>query len=203
MSSPNTTATKAAEVTFGVTGMTCASCVRRIEKALGKAVGVLEASGNLATEKARVAYDPALVTPEQLQTAVEQAGYGMRDMPTATTPVAIAQAQTNGRVNSEEAVAMSSVSVVTNALRLRGFRRPASAEEIPHPPLGERAREYDYLASIVVAAFAADILALIGAQTNRAIPSLGPVAIKPRTSVRSPSDVRRHPDLPQLVATSA
>ena len=36
-------------------------------------------------------------------------------------------------------MAMSSVSVVTNALRLRGFRRPASAEEILHPPL-RRAR---------------------------------------------------------------
>ena len=35
---------------------------------------------------------------------------------------------------------MSSVSVVTNALRLRGFRRPASAEEILHPPLRRAGR---------------------------------------------------------------
>ena len=46
------------------------------------------------------------------------------------------------------AMAMSSVSVVTNALRLRGFRRPASAEEILHPPLGERVREWAYLVAI-------------------------------------------------------
>ena len=42
------------EVTFPVTGMTCASCVRRIEKRLGKVAGVADASVNLATEKARV-----------------------------------------------------------------------------------------------------------------------------------------------------
>src|ERR671923_2949410 len=39
------------------------------------------------------------------------------------------------------AMAMSSVSVVTNALRLRAFRRPRDAQEILRPPLGERLRE--------------------------------------------------------------
>lgn len=43
---------------------------------------------------------------------------------------------------------MSSVSVVTNALRLRGFRRPVSAAEILHPALGARVREYAYLVGI-------------------------------------------------------
>ena len=56
-----------AEVTFPVTGMTCASCVRRVEKALTKVPGVAEASVNLATENAKVAFDPAAVTTEQLR----------------------------------------------------------------------------------------------------------------------------------------
>jgi Cu+-exporting ATPase len=50
------------------------------------------------------------------------------------------------------AMAMSSVSVVTNALRLRSFRAPESPEQILHPPLGERIREYGYLAGIAVVA---------------------------------------------------
>ena len=50
------------------------------------------------------------------------------------------------------AMAMSSVSVVTNALRLRAFRAPESPEQILHPPLGERIREYGYLAGIAVVA---------------------------------------------------
>jgi Cu+-exporting ATPase len=41
------------ELTFPVTGMTCASCVRRVEKALAKVEGVAEASVNLASEQAR------------------------------------------------------------------------------------------------------------------------------------------------------
>jgi Cu+-exporting ATPase len=50
------------------------------------------------------------------------------------------------------AMAMSSVSVVTNALRLRSFRAPESPEQILHPPLGERIRDYGYLAGIAVLA---------------------------------------------------
>ncbi|MBA2633809.1 MAG: copper-translocating P-type ATPase [Chloroflexi bacterium] len=50
------------------------------------------------------------------------------------------------------AMAMSSVSVVTNALRLRSFRAPESPEQILHPPLAERVREYGYLAGIAVVA---------------------------------------------------
>src|SRR5215211_3353946 len=65
------------EITFPVTGMTCASCVRRIEKSLSKVDGVAEANVNLATEQARVAYDPALVGLDQLKGAVEKAGYGV------------------------------------------------------------------------------------------------------------------------------
>src|ERR1700716_2027629 len=71
---------EATEVSFPVTGMTCASCVRRIEKALGKVQGVQEASVNLATEKARVVYDPRVASPAQMQAAVEKAGYGAREL---------------------------------------------------------------------------------------------------------------------------
>jgi Cu+-exporting ATPase len=73
------------EVTFPVTGMTCASCVRRIEKALGRVEGVREANVNLATEKAHVVYDPHLASPEHMRAAVEKAGYGVRDFPEVQT----------------------------------------------------------------------------------------------------------------------
>ncbi|MGH8071846.1 MAG: heavy metal translocating P-type ATPase [Candidatus Entotheonellia bacterium] len=73
------------EVSFAVIGMTCASCVRRIEKALGKVNGVREASVNLATGKARVAFDPAVAHVDQLKAAVEKAGYAIGTLPASST----------------------------------------------------------------------------------------------------------------------
>ena len=73
----STTETPTTEITLPVSGMTCASCVRRVEKALNKVEGVQDASVNLATEKATVLFDPALATPGAMQAAVEKAGYGV------------------------------------------------------------------------------------------------------------------------------
>ena len=55
------------------------------------------------------------------------------------------------------AMAMSSVSVVSNAQRLRRFRRPASAQEILHPPLRARLSQYSYLTTVAAAAIAIGI----------------------------------------------
>ena len=52
------------------------------------------------------------------------------------------------------AMAMSSVSVVSNALRLRKFKRPASVDAILHPPMVDRVREWGYLAGIAIIAIA-------------------------------------------------
>jgi Cu+-exporting ATPase len=68
-----------AETTLAITGMTCASCARRIEKSLAKVDGVSAATINLATERATVVYDPSLVSRETLKAAVEKTGYGVRD----------------------------------------------------------------------------------------------------------------------------
>ncbi|MCA1697013.1 MAG: heavy metal translocating P-type ATPase, partial [Actinobacteria bacterium] len=63
-------------VTIPVTGMTCASCVRRVERALSKKEGVASASVNFAAEKATVEYDPAKSSPDDLIGTIEGAGYG-------------------------------------------------------------------------------------------------------------------------------
>jgi len=62
---------------FRITGMTCATCAARVEKALSEAPGVSSASVNLASEKATVAYNPSVTSEEALVSAVANAGYGV------------------------------------------------------------------------------------------------------------------------------
>ena len=66
------------EITLPVEGMTCASCVNRVERFLRKTDGVVDASVNLATEQAHVRFDPATTGRDELQRAVVAAGYGIR-----------------------------------------------------------------------------------------------------------------------------
>ena len=65
-----------AAVDLAVDGMTCASCVGRVERSLSRVPGVLGAQVNLATETARVRVAGA--SPEALVRAVEKAGYKAR-----------------------------------------------------------------------------------------------------------------------------
>jgi P-type Cu+ transporter len=61
------------DINLAIEGMTCASCVARVERALGRVPGVREASVNLATHSARVSIDGA--GGDALLQAVEKAGY--------------------------------------------------------------------------------------------------------------------------------
>jgi Cu+-exporting ATPase len=67
-----------------ITGMTCASCVRRVEKALAKVDGVTAAEVNLATERATVTVSSA-VGADRLVAAVAAAGYGAHRLEAPTT----------------------------------------------------------------------------------------------------------------------
>ena len=69
---------------LAIEGMTCASCVGRVEKALKKVPGVLEATVNLATERARVRFLAGLVAAADLEAAIKQAGYSARRLSPAS-----------------------------------------------------------------------------------------------------------------------
>ncbi|MDX1374310.1 MAG: copper ion binding protein, partial [Burkholderiales bacterium] len=64
-----------ATLELAIGGMTCANCSNRVERALRATPGVIEASVNLASERATLRYFPATVSPEALAGAVEDAGY--------------------------------------------------------------------------------------------------------------------------------
>jgi Cu+-exporting ATPase len=64
-----------AELDLPVLGMTCASCVNRIERYLSRADGVTDANVNLATERATVRFDPGVIDRAGIVGAIEAAGY--------------------------------------------------------------------------------------------------------------------------------
>ncbi|HEX3428916.1 MAG TPA: cation transporter, partial [Candidatus Limnocylindrales bacterium] len=69
------------EIELPISGMTCASCVNRIERFLGKAEGVEAASVNLATEIATVRYRADVTGRAELTRAIEAAGYELKPPP--------------------------------------------------------------------------------------------------------------------------
>ena len=75
MNTSSSSFVSAATLDIGIAGMTCASCVARVEKALKKVPGVQSATVNLATESARVIYAPADQMEARLRRSVRDAGY--------------------------------------------------------------------------------------------------------------------------------
>lgn len=80
---------------LGVTGMTCTSCSSRVERKLNKLEGV-SASVNFATEAAAIEYDSQSVSPQELISVVESAGYGAFDMAGAKTEEPEAEKSSDG-----------------------------------------------------------------------------------------------------------
>jgi len=68
-------ATPLTELSLPVVGMTCASCVTRIERFLARADGVADAAVNLATERATVHFDPERIDRGGIVAAIQAAGY--------------------------------------------------------------------------------------------------------------------------------
>ncbi len=71
---------KIEKLSLPVEGMTCASCVARVEKAISKFDGVKNVNVNLATEKASIEFDPNKVDLKQIAQSIEDAGYKL-DLP--------------------------------------------------------------------------------------------------------------------------
>jgi len=115
------------EITLTVTGMTCANCVARVEKALRKVPGVVEAGVNLATEHATVRYLPNAASPGQLKAAVRDAGYDVVDTASPSERVDAEQAarEHNLAVQGQQLVLATSLSVPLVLLTMLPMLVPA------------------------------------------------------------------------------
>lgn len=70
------------QILLPIAGMTCASCAKSVERAIAAIEGVADVSVNIATEKARVIYDPSKTRISEIKNAVDQAGYKALELET-------------------------------------------------------------------------------------------------------------------------
>lgn len=121
------------KLTLPITGMTCASCVARVEKALKAVPGVVQASVNGATEQALLVVDAASAPAAAIavQAAVVKAGYGLpdesRDLRIAGMTCASCVGRVEKALNRLPGVLEASVNLATNTARVR--RLAGSADD--------------------------------------------------------------------------
>ena len=112
-------------VTIAVTGMTCAACQARVQRALAKTPGVDAAAVNLMMNNAAVTYDPAVASPERLVDAIRATGYGA-ELPAAAKSATREQAEQDATRRDEfrdlrnKAAFAFVVGVVTMAASMSG-----------------------------------------------------------------------------------
>ncbi|MGE5849232.1 MAG: heavy metal translocating P-type ATPase [Candidatus Methylomirabilota bacterium] len=80
--------TEGATATFAIEGITCASCVTKIESALKETPGVVKATVNIGTEEATVEYLPSVADLPTIKRAVGSAGYKVVEAPAPASPEA-------------------------------------------------------------------------------------------------------------------
>ncbi len=122
------------QVTFRIDGMTCASCVGRIEHALGKVPGVGKNVVNLATKRATVDFDPAEARIDDVLAAVKNAGYSPRPEEMDISILGMTCASCVGRVErairNVPGVVSVDVNLATNRAHVTSIRGPAGFTDI-------------------------------------------------------------------------
>ncbi len=103
------------QVVLPIEGMTCASCVNRIERFLRKTEGVIEANVNLATERATVTIQPGLADRGALISAVEAAGYDVRPEALPSAALELDPDQVVRQRERRELIIQAGVSIVVAA----------------------------------------------------------------------------------------
>jgi Cu+-exporting ATPase len=106
-------------ISFPVSGMTCAACQARVQRALASEPGVIDASVNLLTNSAAVHYDSAAVTPARLIEAVRATGYEA-ELPVAgeTSARAMARREDADEMEARELAIKATVSVAAGIVSM-------------------------------------------------------------------------------------
>jgi P-type Cu+ transporter len=122
--------TEVERTTMTVTGMTCAACSARVQRAIEARPGVIEASVNLMLKNARVDYDPAATSPEEIAATIRATGYDAK--PTDTGESAFAQQEDQDRDHETEFKELRLKAVIALVLAAIGMVISMPVMSAPH-----------------------------------------------------------------------
>lgn len=126
--------------TVVISGMTCAACARRVERAVGALDGVVQASVNFATEKLSVEYEEDKISRDQIKEAIINAGYGVVEeakTKTVTIPIggmtcAACAARVERALSKAEGITKASVNFATEKATVEYNPQQVRLSEIRH-----------------------------------------------------------------------
>jgi len=113
MSSASVAGGRSEKIQIPVSGMTCAACQARVQRALERAPGVTGASVNLMLNSAAVTYDPDVASPQTLVETIRTTGYDARLAPAEQT--AFEEQESRDRAHAEEFVDLRRKVIVSGA----------------------------------------------------------------------------------------
>ncbi len=103
-------------ITIPVSGMTCAACQAHVQRALAQQPGVREASVNLMMGSAAITFDPAVIAPGRLVTAIRETGYEA-DLPPAAADV-VADQDARDRAQEQDLQQLARKAIVSGVVGL-------------------------------------------------------------------------------------
>jgi Cu+-exporting ATPase len=122
------------QIILPITGMTCANCVATIERNLKRLPGVRSADVNLASERAGVVYDPALVNQQAMVERIRRAGYdvavGQETVPLKRLSDAGQAQRLEKRLRALRGVLEAAVSVAGEQAKVKYIPTVITASEI-------------------------------------------------------------------------
>ena len=124
------------EITLPVTGMTCAMCVKNVERSFKRADGVDSVSVNLATERATVQYDASVISTSDMIECLEKSGYGVAkaniDLPITGMTCAMCEKNVARALNRSEGVIQATVNLASEKASVSYLPGVTDRHELTH-----------------------------------------------------------------------
>jgi len=122
----------ATSITIPVAGMSCASCVTRIEKCLQASKGIVEAKVNLATERATIQFLPETISLKQIHQVIQDLGYRVQEVHGGDDPVELEKKRRVSALRALRVRFLTGISLLIPILLLVHWENLGLARILPH-----------------------------------------------------------------------